>query len=243
MRVQAAPPQAPARPEAAPRATEARGDAARVVKTQETPLSPGEIKGALQAAYHKLHGKAAPKELLDILSAQVCTETASGAKMHDFNFGGIKGVGPSGLTAKVRTREIIDGREERITDGFRAYRTPVEGATDYLSFLERRFPKALERAAEGDVSGYVAKLKAGRYFTADETAYAAAVRTHRDVTVRGAEATAPTGHPTGAVDLATAGDLVLPSDPGAFATSHAVALVMDAMARSSASLAAPSDED
>lgn len=230
-----------------PRALEQSGAerATREVRTRATPLSPGQIKSSLAVAYQKLHGRSAPRELLDTLTAQVCTETASGARMHDFNFGGIKGEGPSGLTARVHTREILDGREVKIQDGFRAYRTPIEGAIDYVAFLERRFPKALDAAEKGDVNGYVGALKAGRYFTADESAYAAAVRTHKDVTVRGIEgAGEPVPNVSDIASRVRAGEIELPPDGDGFATTAAVTRVLDAMnAAMVSSLAKQEDED
>ncbi|NUO47480.1 MAG: hypothetical protein HOV80_01345 [Polyangiaceae bacterium] len=218
--------------------------AAREVETRATPLSTGQIHTALGAAYKKLHGRAPPKELLDMLTAQVCTETASGARMHDFNFGGIKGQSASGLTAKVRTKEILEGKEVSIRDGFRAYRNPVEGAVDYVAFLEKRFPKALDAAERGDVDAYVGHLKAGRYFTADEAMYANAVRTHRDVTVRGGDLGPTTLEQSSRESLVGPTDeLVLPSTGDGFATAAAVARVLDAMAASAVALATPGDEE
>ena len=215
----------------APRALEEKKpERIREIETRATPLSPGQIKSSLALAYQKLHGRDAPRELLDTLTAQVCTETASGAKMHDYNFGGIKGQSPRGLTARVNTREVLDGREVKIKDGFRAYRSPVEGAIDYVSFLERRFPRALDAAAKGDVNGYVGALKAGRYFTADESAYAAAVRTHKDLTVQqieGAPAVLPST--SDIVSRVKADELILPAGDDTFATSAAVTQVLDAM--------------
>jgi hypothetical protein len=217
---------------------------AREVETRATPLSAGQIQTALGAAYRKLHGRAPPKELLDILTAQVCTETASGARMHDFNFGGIKGQSAAGLTAKVRTKEILEGKEVSIRDGFRAYRSPVEGALDYVAFLEKRFPKALEAAQRGDVDSYVGHLKAGRYFTADEGAYANAVRTHRDVTIRGGDlGPLALEQPAPKDPTQVAGELVLPSSDSGFATAAAVARVLDAMAASAVALAKPAEEE
>jgi hypothetical protein len=232
---------------AGPRALDVAAErpAPREVETRATPLTTGQIQTALGAAYKKLHGRAPPRELLDMLTAQVCTETASGARMHDFNFGGIKGQSASGLTAKVRTKEILDGKEVSIRDGFRAYRSAVEGATDYVAFLERRFPKALEAASKGDVDGYVGALKAGRYFTADQTAYANAVRSHRDVTVRAGDLgeTALPGAGASVEAGPTADEIVLPPDGERFATTAAVARVLDAMAASMVTLAAPTEED
>lgn len=48
------------------------------------------------------------------------------------------------------------------------------GVRDYLSLLDRKYPRALACAAQRDYRGFVHELHAGGYFTADETAYARA---------------------------------------------------------------------
>jgi hypothetical protein len=95
--------------------------------------------------------------------------------MFNYNFAGIKGVGPSGLTVQQRTREGFGASERVITDSFRAYASAQEGAGDYLSLLDRRYPNALKRAEAGDPSGFVSALHAGGYFTGDKVAYERAV--------------------------------------------------------------------
>ena len=56
-------------------------------------------------------------------------ETGSGRSMYNNNFGGIKGQGPSGQSVAMRTREREGDSERKITDKFRAYDTPAEGAS------------------------------------------------------------------------------------------------------------------
>ena len=146
------------------------------VPPRNTVLSRSEIRRALDGAHQSLRGEPMSEKLLDVLTAQVSHETGHGASMYNFNFGGIKGTSPEGTTAKLRTREVFDGREVSIKDGFRAYSSAAAGATDYILLLERRFPNAIEAAKGGDVDGFVRGLKAGRYFTADEGLYAKAVR-------------------------------------------------------------------
>lgn len=48
------------------------------------------------------------------------------------------------------------------------------GIRDYLSLLNRKYPKALEKAALADYTGFVHELHVGGYFTANESAYASA---------------------------------------------------------------------
>jgi flagellum-specific peptidoglycan hydrolase FlgJ len=91
--------------------------------------------------------------------------------MCNYNFGGIKGTGPSGLSASYKTKEGSGANEVTITDRFRAYQSPEEGASDYLALLDRRYPEAITAARNGDPAAFVHGLKQRGYFTGDETAY------------------------------------------------------------------------
>ncbi|MBI4952602.1 MAG: hypothetical protein HY908_11260 [Myxococcales bacterium] len=119
-----------------------------------------------------MKGRAPSEATLDVLTAHVSHETARGAKMYNFNFGGIKGTGPSGLGARCRTTEYLGEAPTRVTDQFRAYRDIDEGARDYLQFLGGRFGGALEAAERGDTHAFATALKARGYFTAPLTGYA-----------------------------------------------------------------------
>lgn len=223
---------------------------AREAAPRKTPLSPSEIRVALATAYRSIHGEAIPERMLDVLSAQACTETAHGASMYNFNFGGIKGASPEGFTAKLRTREVENGQEITIRDGFRAYSSAAEGAKDYLSLLERRFPTALDAARSGDVDGFVTRLKAGRYFTADAGQYAASLRGILQAGWDDSQPRSP--HATSAPLVALAGSDPFGDDPevsgsllssgAGLPTTMAVVRFIDAINASSASIARP-DED
>ena len=91
--------------------------------------------------------------------------------MYNYNFGGIKGVGPSGAYAIHQTSEGAGVRVRRATLRFRAYPNATEGAMDYLSLLKRLYAPALEAASDGDVVGFVKGLKQGGYFSDDEEVY------------------------------------------------------------------------
>jgi hypothetical protein len=95
--------------------------------------------------------------------------------MFNYNFAGIKGTSPAGLSVSQRTREGYGATERTITDNFRAYRTAEEGADDYVALLQRRFPAALDAAKAGDPAGTVRALKQSGYFTGDEVAYTRSV--------------------------------------------------------------------
>lgn len=232
-------------------ATSARPPRApREVSPERTTLQPGEIRAALSRAHQKLYGRPISAERLDVLTAQVCHETGHGASMHNFNFGGIKGTSPDGLTARCRTKEVLGGEVKSIVDGFRAYRSAESGAADYLSFVEHRYPQAWQASERGDVDGFVHALKAKGYFTADEAGYAASVRS---VLARGFDGAAPSARtaattpgeatplPGGAPAHFDVDGLLqsLPDGP----STVTLARVLDAVATSSARIAIPlSDE-
>ncbi len=145
-----------------------------------TATHPDEFRAALSRAHEKLTGTAAPDKMLDVLAAHVSHETASGDKMYNYNFGGIKGRSPDGASARYKTHEHIRGTKTRIVDGFRAYNTIDEGAEDYLRFLEGRYGGAYAKAQSGDVDGFSHALKSKGYYTAPVATYARAVRHHMD---------------------------------------------------------------
>jgi flagellar protein FlgJ len=148
----------------------------REVEAQATPVTRDQIRAAIGRAYAEKTGRAPSAGFLDVLTAQSSLETASGKKMFNFNFGGIKGHGPSGMTARYGTTEVIDGQTVKIRDGFRAYASLEEGASDYLSLLSRRYPGAIAAAERGDVDAFAHELKARGYYTASEDHYRDALR-------------------------------------------------------------------
>jgi len=145
--------------------------AVRFVQPTRTRLDAGQASQALATAYRNVVGEEPSNETVKILTAQWAHETGHGASMFNYNFGGIKGAGPEGLSVAQRTREGWGASETTIVDNFRAYRTAEEGATDYVRLLVRRFPEAVESARAGDPEGFVRALKARGYFTGNEAAY------------------------------------------------------------------------
>lgn len=139
-----------------------------VVKTQ---LSAGQAQAALRSAWERVTGEAPSDKTLALITAQWAHETGNGGSMYNYNFAGIKGTGPSGLTVAQRTREGYGDNERRIVDNFRAYRSAEEGATDYVQLLSRRFPEAVEGAKQGDPAAFVRGLKSRGYFTGHEGSY------------------------------------------------------------------------
>lgn len=147
----------------------------REVAARRTPLSAEQAKTALTEAWTQRFGQPPSEATVGILTAQWAHETAGGDRMFNYNFGGVKGTGPSGLTVAYRTREGSGATQTFGVDNFRAYETAAEGASDYLGLLERRYGGALEQAKLGDPHAFVRELKVKGYFTGDEGLYAKSI--------------------------------------------------------------------
>lgn len=147
-----------------------------LVRAARTRLSGDEAAGALRDAWTSLRGEPPSAETLSILVGQWAHETGRGASMLNYNFGGLKGTGPSGLSAACSTREGWGENQVRVVDRFRAYGTAEEGARDYMSLLVRRYPDAVHAAENGDARGFVQALKARGYFTDNEATYTKSVQ-------------------------------------------------------------------
>ena len=150
---------------------------------QLTPVAVSDLYDALGAAWRARFGEEAPRRSLLVLLAQWAEETGRGRAMHCFNLGNIKGR-PDGSDGRdwtfFRCNEVIDGRVRWFDPPdpaccFRAYGTLEAGAADYLDELARRFASAWPAVLAGDPADFAHRLKAARYYTADEHAYAAAL--------------------------------------------------------------------
>ena len=146
-----------------------------IVPPVRTRLDGTQASDALRAAWTHVTGQPPGEHTVAILTAQWAHETGNGASMYNYNFGGIKGMGPSGLSVSQRTKEGFGASEHTITDRFRAYRTAEEGATDYVKLLTQRFPEAVKGAQNGDPAAFVSGLKQRGYFTGDASAYTRSV--------------------------------------------------------------------
>jgi hypothetical protein len=146
-----------------------------LVPPVRTRLDGADAAEALRSAWTRVTGQPPSEHTVAILTAQWAHETGNGASMYNYNFGGIKGTGPSGLSVSQRTKEGFGASEHTITDRFRAYRSAEEGATDYVGLLTKRFPEAAQAAQSGDPAGFVSGLKQRGYFTGDPTAYTRSV--------------------------------------------------------------------
>ena len=146
-------------------------DSANLVPVVRTKLSAEQAQEALRTAWQRVTGEAPSDKTLALITAQWAHETGHGASMYNYNFAGIKGKSPEGLSVAQRTTEGYGATERRIVDNFRAYRSAEDGATDYVKLLARRFPDAVEGARQGDPQAFVRGLKSRGYFTGHEGAY------------------------------------------------------------------------
>jgi len=137
-----------------------------------TPISGSEAARALRRAWTKTMQRAPSKDVVLVLTAHWAHETHGGRSMFNFNFGGIKGKGPDGLSCVREAHEGSGYHVRALLDRFRVYRDAKEGAEDYLSLLMRKYPAAVEAAERGDVTDFVGALKRGGYFTGSEADYA-----------------------------------------------------------------------
>ncbi len=156
----------------APANVERAVGATRQVEPQRTPVTRADLRAAITRALERADGQRPQAELVNVLTAHASLETASGDRMYNFNFGGIKGASASGNTAVCRTHEVLGGKDVVIKDGFRAYGSLDEGALDYVRTMKSRFGGALAPAARGDVTGFASALKKAHYYTASEADYA-----------------------------------------------------------------------
>ena len=222
----------------------------RDVAPERTPTPMGDIRDALGRAHQKLFGKPASKELLETLSAQVSVETAHGAKMYNYNFGGLKGHSQTGETARYMTREVIEGKDIHLRQGFRAYRSLDDGAADYLTCMNIRFSDTIGHAERGDLMGFCHSLKQSGYFTAPESEYASALQSrmgdghsiaHAPIRPPGGSMQSPyTSFPYGHHSYALPLGL---EDNTSFANQVDIERFVDAILASSSRLALPSDKE
>jgi len=184
-----------------------------------------DIRAALSRALQSATGRPPRAAEVDVLAAQVSLETAHGSAMYNYNFGGIKGASPEGATARYLTHEVTTGGSITLEQGFRAYSSLDAGARDYVAVMQARFPQALTRAGSGDVDGFAHALKQAHYYTASEQQYASGLRS--------AYGGAPPAQGASIATAAAAGPV------GEFSSSDALSRVLEAIASSSARIAAP----
>ena len=149
--------------------------APQFVQSSRTSLSGSQAAHAIREAYTSISGEEPSDGMLAILTSHWALETGQGKSMYNYNFAGIKGRGPEGMTTVMKTREGYGDSTVHIRDGFRAYTSAEAGAKDYISLLVRKYSSAVEAAKAEQPERFAQELKAGGYFTGDPVLYAKGV--------------------------------------------------------------------
>jgi len=155
------------------------------IDVKKTPLDEGAIAYYLREAWRDMHGSYPSENTLAIAWSQTVLETGRNARsmMRNNNFGNIKlNLDYSPCYTSYKAGEFLNGKHELFYSYhpqtmFAAWRTPLEGAFGYLTFLSKRkrYTKAWVELTKGNTVGYVRELKAGGYFTAPLDKYTAVV--------------------------------------------------------------------
>lgn len=186
---------------------------ATYVHARLTPMSFEAAAEAMRAALRDALGGADPsRSCLALALAKCALETGRFRSIWNNNWGNIK-AGPSyvDMYCCIELNEVLDGKvvwfgpkgrldkrggkviAEHCEDPpghpqtrMRAYANRFDGAFSYVDFMcSPRFVPAFERMKVGDSAGMVHLMKVTRYFTADETQYAAAVGSiHREYALK-----------------------------------------------------------
>ncbi len=153
-----------------------------MLEAVKTPVAPLDVARALRAAWMRVLGNEPANQQLAVLLAQSALETGRWKSCWNYNLGNQKGGGKwTGDTCQFRCNEVIKGKvlwfdPPHPQTTFRAYDTLVDGVTDYLWLLRRRFTRAWEFVLRGDPEAFSRMLKAQNYYTASEPPYTKALK-------------------------------------------------------------------
>ena len=146
------------------------------VAATRTPISAQDLFEALAEVWPSIVGGTPSRQALLTLLAQSAFETGQWTSAFNYNLGGIKHVTGDGRDFFTSgCSEVVNGVNVPQTCTFRAFATLSEGASDYLSFLHKRFANAWPFVEAGDPAGFVHALKSAGYFTGSENDYVAGV--------------------------------------------------------------------
>jgi hypothetical protein len=163
-------PSVPAEPDVAAVEPAAAEEPPSPASLELTALDENEAARVLAQAWRATIGTPPTARTLAILWAHWAHETGRGRRMVGHNFGGLKGAGPSGASVLAWTREGPEF-ERIVLRKFRAYPDFPEGASDYVTLLHSRYPRALRAAKNGDVVQFADALATAGYFTDEPSAY------------------------------------------------------------------------
>jgi len=154
-----------------------------IVKVTTNPPDITTIRSAVEKAAKNILGVQNNLDVaVDILMGQLGMETGF-KSLHNNNVGNINAKGAPNQYWKGDVIILLaheydkSNRKYWLNSLFRAYDTLDNGVSDWASLLKRKFPAAVEKAAQGDITGFVTELKRNGYFTAPVESYLAGVKT------------------------------------------------------------------
>jgi hypothetical protein len=146
-------------------------------------LSEAEAAFSLREAWKKVYGGYPKDASIALLWAQSALETGRWKAIRNYNFGNIKYSSGTPFTM-FRCNELLwDNKKKKMViewfnpphrqTWFRAYKTAIDGAEDYIRFVsqKKRYRKAWAQVIAGDPVAYSHELKIAGYYTASEKKY------------------------------------------------------------------------
>lgn len=171
-------------------------DKALYIEPVSVTFSENEAAYYLREAWKNIYGEYPQDKSLAILWSQTALETGRfKVQFMNYNYGNIKKRHAGNRVDKLGRvthrynddgrfytmfgcSEVINGKEiwfdpPAIETHFRAYKTAIEGAEDYIKLVSQRsrYVKAWQALLAGDPVQYVKELRAGGYFTASLDRY------------------------------------------------------------------------
>ena len=177
-----------------------------------TKLTKQEALSALYAGWCAQFGEPPKNEdSLRVLMSQWALETGWGKAMHNFNFGNVKSRAGDGYDyCMFRCYEVVGGKTvwydpPSPVTRFRAFRTAIDGAKDYIKILNKRFTLSWPSVLSGSPAAFSHALRQQGYHTADETQYTATLtsvfKSLKGIVIDKSQAPATSG--AGAADAST----------------------------------------
>ncbi|MBK9496873.1 MAG: peptidoglycan-binding protein [Xanthomonadales bacterium] len=146
------------------------------VEAVRTNATVDQVRKALSISWVALFGEHPSPESICVLLAQWALETGRGNSMWNYNLGNVKSHQKDGDWCFFRCNEVINGKvvwfePDHPACCFRAYPTLQQGADAYMHELHGRFAKAWPAVISGNPTEFSKRLKASKYYTADEGKY------------------------------------------------------------------------
>lgn len=145
------------------------------VQRIRTEVSETQMIQAIMSAWNDLFHTSPTKEQVSLILAQNALETGGRKSMWNNNVGNIKANvdGPYDYFYLKGPEQTAPGKWEQLRMTFRAYPTLEDGVKDYLNLLSKnkRYGAAWSHIQNPDPAAFSKALKAGGYYTGNESDY------------------------------------------------------------------------